>query len=52
MSRAQWAGWAHQLLDSLRDGLCRTGAFLAMQNGLAVTASHDVPTRSHANSGV
>jgi hypothetical protein len=52
MSRAAWSGWAHQLLDSLCDGLCRTGAFLVMQHGFAMTAPQEAPASAHANSGV
>ena len=52
MSRAPWSSWVHQLMDGLREGLCRTGAFLAMQNGFAMTAPHDVAGRPHTHSGV
>lgn len=52
MSRAAWSGWVHQLWGSLCVGLRETGAFLAMQNGLAASLPHDVAVRSQSTSGV
>lgn len=52
MSRATWTPWARLLWDGLCRGLCATGAFLAMQNGFAMTTPGDAPIRSDATSGV
>lgn len=52
MSRAQWSSWAYQLWDGVCHGLCATGAFLAMQNGIAMPMAGDAAARSHTTSGV
>lgn len=54
MSRAELKSWATTLWEGLCQGLCQSGALMAMQNGLqpGLPEAHRALARSQANTGV